>query len=53
MLPQLIYKCDLEIECLDMTGACDVLKVFVIDAASTVPLICASIQMPISEVVID
>ena len=53
MLPQLLYKCDLEIECLDTTGASDVLKVFVIDSVSTVPLISASIQMPISEVVIE
>jgi hypothetical protein len=32
MLPSLIYKVDLEVECLDATGANDVIKVFVIDS---------------------
>jgi len=43
MLPNLMYKVDLEIECLDATGANDVVKVFVIDRESTVPLISANI----------
>ena len=43
MLPNLIYKVDLEIECLDITGANDTVKVFVIDRGSTVPLITANI----------
>lgn len=43
MLPNLIYKIDIEIECLDATGANDVIKVFVIDKESTVPLISANI----------
>jgi len=49
ILPNLIYKVDIEIECLDATGANDVVKVFVIDNLSTVPLISANIQMPVSE----
>ena len=53
MLPNLIYKVDLEVECLDATGANDVIKVFVIDKQTTVPLISANIQMPISEVMIE
>ena len=50
MLPNLTYKVDVEIECLDATGANDVVKVFVIDRESTVPLISANIQMPVSEI---
>lgn len=53
MLPNLIYKVDLEIECLDSTGANDIVKVFVIDMQSTVPLMSANIQMPVSEVVVE
>lgn len=53
MLPNLIYKVDIEIECLDATGANDVVKVFVIDRESTVPLISANIQMPVSEIVVE
>lgn len=53
MLPNLIYKVDLEVECLDATGANDVIKVFVIDKQTTVPLISANIQMPISEIMIE
>jgi hypothetical protein len=53
MLPNLIYKIDLEIECLDVTGANDTIKVFVIDRESTVPLISANIQMPVSEIFME
>ena len=49
----MIYKVDLEVECLDATGANDTIRVFVIDDKSTVPLISANIQMPVSEIVID
>jgi hypothetical protein len=54
MLPNLTYKVDLTIENIDVTGANDVIKVFVIDASgnqqATVPLITANIQMPVSEI---
>lgn len=50
MLPNVVYKVDLEVECLDQTGANDTIKVFVMDRISTVPLITANIQMPVSEV---
>jgi hypothetical protein len=43
MLPGLIYKVDIEVECLDQTGANDLLRVFVIDREATVPLISANI----------
>lgn len=53
MLPNVIYKVDLEVECLDVTGANDTIKVFVMDRETTVPLITANIQMPVSEVNIE
>lgn len=57
MLPNLTYRVDLTIENIDVTGANDVIKVFVIDASgnqqATVPLITANIQMPVSEINIE
>lgn len=57
MLPNLTYKIDLTIENIDVTGANDVIKVFVIDASgnqqTTVPMITANIQMPVSEINIE
>jgi hypothetical protein len=57
MLPNLTYKIDLTIENIDVTGANDVIKVFVIDASgnqqATVPMITANIQMPVSEINIE
>jgi hypothetical protein len=43
MIPQLTYKLDIEVENIDPTGANDLIKVFVIDTQSTVPLISANI----------
>jgi len=53
MIPMLTYKVDLEVENIDPTGANDIIKVFVIDTVSTVPLISANIQMPVSEIFIE
>lgn len=53
MIPQLTYKLDIEVENIDATGSNDVIKVFVIDTQSTVPLISANIQMPVSEIFIE
>lgn len=43
MIPMLNYKVDLEVENIDPTGANDMIKVFVIDTISTIPLISANI----------
>ena len=43
MLPNLIYKVNVEVECIDTTGANDIIKVFIIDTKSTIPLITASL----------
>ena len=53
MLPNLTYKVDLEVENVDPTGANDVIKVYVCDRVSTIPLITANIQMPLSEVDVE
>mmetsp|Transcript_2964 Transcript_2964/g.4041 ORF Transcript_2964/g.4041 Transcript_2964/m.4041 type:complete len:85 (-) Transcript_2964:85-339(-) len=53
MLPNLIYKVNVEVECIDATGANDIIKVFIIDTNSTIPLITASLQMPVSELDMD
>ena len=53
MIPQLNYKLDIEVENIDPTGANDVIKVFVMDTQSTIPLISANIQMPVSEIFME
>jgi len=49
LLPQLQYKIDIEIECVDPTGANDMVKIFVFNKESSLPLITANIQMPVCE----
>ena len=50
LVPTLNYKVDLDIINIDPSGAADVVKVFVFNKDSTVPLITANISMPLSEV---
>ena len=50
LVPNLTYKVDVEIMNIDPSGAADVVKVFVFNKESTVPLITANISMPLSEV---
>ena len=49
MIPNLTYKVDVEVENIDPTGAADLIKVFVFNKESTIPLITANLSMPISE----
>ena len=44
MLPNLVYKINVEVENIDATGANDIIKVFVIDSKSTLPLITANLS---------
>ena len=53
MLPNLVYKINVEVECIDPTGANDIIKVFIIDTQSTLPLITANLNMPVSELNMD
>lgn len=53
MLPNLLYKVNVEVESIDPTGANDTIKVFIIDTKSTLPLITANLQMPVSELDLD
>ena len=53
MLPNLVYKVNVEVENIDATGANDIIKVFVIDSKSTLPLITANLSMPVSELNMD
>ena len=50
MLPMMTYKVDCLVECIDATGANDLIKVIVLGRDSTVPMISANLQMPVSEV---
>ena len=49
LIPQLQYKIDVEVECVDPTGGNDMIKIFVFNKVSSLPLITANIQMPVCE----
>lgn len=53
LVPNLAYKVDVDIENIDPNGASDLIKVFVFNHESTVPLITANLSMPLSEVNLD
>lgn len=42
MIPNLIYKIDIEIECVDPNGASDIVKVLVFNKDCTFPMITAN-----------
>jgi hypothetical protein len=50
LIPNLTYKVDVDIDNIDPSGAADIIKVFVFNKESTVPLITANISMPLSEI---
>lgn len=49
MVPNLVYKVDVEVECVDPTGANDTIKILVFDKESSIPMITANVQMPMCE----
>jgi hypothetical protein len=49
MVPNLTYKIDVEIENIDPNGAADLVRVFVFNSESTLPMITANLSMPLSE----
>ena len=53
LVPNLTYKLDVDVENIDPNGAADIIKVFVFNQESTVPLITANLSMPLSEVNFD
>ena len=53
LVPNLNYKIDVDVDNIDPAGASDVIKVFVFNKESTVPLITANISMPLSEINMD
>lgn len=50
LVPNLTYKVDVDVENIDPNGAGDLIKVFVFNHESTIPLITANLSMPLSEV---
>jgi len=48
LVPNLTYKIDVDVENIDPNGAADIIKVFVFNQESTVPLITANLSMPLS-----
>jgi hypothetical protein len=43
LVPQLIYKIDVEVECVDPMGSNDMIRVFVFNKESNMPLITANV----------
>jgi hypothetical protein len=53
LVPNLTYKIDVEVENIDPNGSSDLIKVFVFNKESSIPLITANISMPLSELNLD
>ena len=53
LVPTLTYKVDVDIENIDPNGSAALVKVFVFNHESTIPLITANLSMPMSEVNLD
>lgn len=53
LVPNLNYKVDVDIENIDPNGSADLIKVFVFNHETTIPLITANLSMPLSEVNLD
>jgi len=53
LIPGLNYKIDIDVLSIDATGAADIIKVMICEKNSTIPLITANINMPISDQNID
>jgi Bardet-Biedl syndrome 1 protein len=50
LLPQITYSKEILIENVDENGAADLIRVFVYNSESSLPLITANLNMPLSEV---
>lgn len=53
LLPQITYNQEILVENIDENGAADLIRVFVYNDASSMPLITANLNMPLSEVDIE
>lgn len=53
LLPQITYNQEILVENIDENGAADLIRVFVYNATSSMPLITANLNMPLSEVDIE
>jgi len=53
LLPQVLYSVDVKVENIEPSGAPDQIKVIVVSTESTVPLITANLNMPVSEPNLD
>lgn len=53
MLPNITYKYDLMVQNISMNGSGGVIKALVSNKESTVPMITANLNMPISEVEVE
>jgi Bardet-Biedl syndrome 1 protein len=53
MLPSVLYKFDLLVKNISMNGSAGVIKALVFNSDSSVPMITANLNMPISEIELD
>ena len=53
LIPRINYRLDAEVECLDSCGGADAIRVFVSSAQSTLPVLSAVVNMPVSEVLLQ
>ena len=50
LVPGLLHTTNVDLECVEPTGAADVIRVYVCSSKSMVPTISAVVNMPMSEV---
>lgn len=53
LIPGLLYHYEMEVECVDENGGADIIRIFVCNPTSCVPVISAIVNMPMSEPMFD
>jgi len=53
LVPGVNLRLDAELECIDENGGCDAIRVFVCNAQSSMPVLSAIVNMPVSEMLLQ
>ena len=53
LVPNVSYPVEVKVESIDLTGTNDVIKIFIFNSASMLPVVGAIVNMPLSEINIE
>ena len=53
LVPGVMLRLDAELECIDENGGADAIRVFVCNAQSSLPVLSAIVNMPVSEMLLQ